>query len=73
MSAARLKFPVIFKPDIGERGWMVQKIHNEDDASQYLNKVPIDFLIQEFLDLPLEFGVLCAKAFGRKWSHHLHQ
>lgn len=57
MSAARLKFPVIFKPDIGERGWMVQKIHNEDDASQYLNKVPIDFLIQEFLDLPLEFGV----------------
>ena len=24
-----LEFPVIFKPDLGERGWMVRKMKNE--------------------------------------------
>lgn len=57
MKNAGLGFPVIFKPDIGERGFMVHKIHNEVEAKQYLNKAPTDFLVQEFLDLPLEFGV----------------
>jgi hypothetical protein len=54
---AGLIFPVIFKPDLGERGWMVRKIRNEAELKQYLTEVPTDFLIQEFLDLPLEFGV----------------
>jgi hypothetical protein len=52
-----LKLPVIFKPDIGERGFMVRKIRNQTEIEKYLNEVPTDFLIQEFLDLPLEFGV----------------
>jgi len=52
-----LHFPVIFKPDLGERGWMVRRINNEQEAGAYLNQIKIDFLIQEFVDLPLEFGV----------------
>ncbi|HTH54546.1 MAG TPA: hypothetical protein VL728_00785 [Cyclobacteriaceae bacterium] len=52
-----LAFPVIFKPDLGERGWMVRKIKNEQDALWYLSEIKIDFLIQEFVELPLEFGV----------------
>lgn len=52
-----LTFPVIFKPDIGERGWLVRKIHNETEIAEYLSVVPTDFIVQEFLDLPLEFGV----------------
>jgi hypothetical protein len=57
MQTSGLTFPVIFKPDLGERGWMVRKINNEIDLKQYITEVPTDFLIQEFLDLPLEFGV----------------
>jgi hypothetical protein len=57
MANVRLTYPLIFKPDLGERGWMVRKIHTEAEAKKYLQEVPIDFLIQEFLDLPLEFGV----------------
>jgi hypothetical protein len=57
MKNSRLNFPVIFKPDLGERGWMVRKINNEEELKQYLTEAPTDFLIQEFLDLPLEFGV----------------
>jgi hypothetical protein len=57
MKEVGLNFPVIFKPDIGERGFMVRKIHSEVEIEQYIAQVPTDFLVQEFLDLPLEFGV----------------
>lgn len=50
-------FPVIFKPDLGERGWLVRRIKNEADLERYLSEINIDFIIQEFVDLPLEFGV----------------
>lgn len=50
-------FPVIFKPDLGERGWMVRRIYNEVDVEKYLSEIKIDFLIQEFIDSPLEFGI----------------
>ncbi len=52
-----LPFPVIFKPDIGERGFMVKRINSEEDLAQYLQKTKVDFLVQELVDLPLEFGV----------------
>ena len=50
-------YPIIFKPDLGERGWMVRRINNELEIDQYLTEVKIDFIIQELVDLPLEFGV----------------
>lgn len=49
--------PVIFKPDLGERGFMVKRIENADDVCQYLEMMKHDFIIQQFVDLPLEFGV----------------
>lgn len=32
------KLPIIFKPDLGERGFMVKKIATEQDIEQYLLK-----------------------------------
>lgn len=52
-----LSFPLIFKPDLGERGWMVRKIEDERDIERYLSEIRINFIIQELVDLPLEFGV----------------
>jgi hypothetical protein len=49
--------PVIFKPDLGERGWMVKRIKQEQDIDDYLSQIKVDFIIQELVDLPLEFGV----------------
>ncbi|MBL0741870.1 hypothetical protein [Chryseolinea lacunae] len=51
------QFPVIFKPDLGERGFMVKRIHTENDVDHYLARMKFDFMIQELVDLPLEFGV----------------
>ena len=50
-------FPVIFKPDLGERGFMVKRINNEGDISEYLDKVRVRFLVQDLVTLPMEFGV----------------
>lgn len=58
LSEAGITFPLIAKPDVGERGLMVRKIDNADQLARHLAKHPIHFLIQEFLDLPLEFSVL---------------
>lgn len=55
--AQGLNFPLIFKPDLGERGWKVKKINHEQDVKSYLSNIGIDFLVQELVDLPLEFGV----------------
>ncbi len=57
MERSGLNFPVIFKPDLGERGFMVQRINNEADIENYLQKMKYPFIIQELIDLPLEFGV----------------
>jgi hypothetical protein len=59
--AHHLSFPLIFKPDLGERGWMVKKINSEKDLANYLNSAKWDFIIQEFVDLPLEFSIYYAR------------
>lgn len=57
MREAGLHFPVIFKPDLGERGFMVRRINDEAGIEAYLSKMRYPFIIQELIDLPLEFGV----------------
>lgn len=57
MLLAKLSFPVIFKPDLGERGYRVKRISTAEEAKQYINTFKFDFLVQELVDLPEEFGV----------------
>ncbi len=57
LDQAGLYFPLIFKPDIGERGFMVRRIEDEEDIRLYLSAVNCDFLAQELVSLPMEFGV----------------
>lgn len=54
---AGLALPLIFKPDLGERGWMVRIIRTAEDIDRYLQDIRIDFIVQELVSLPLEFGV----------------
>jgi hypothetical protein len=57
LTAGGYALPVIFKPELGERGYMVRKITTVDDIDRYLKDSKINFLIQELVELPLEFGV----------------
>lgn len=50
-------FPLILKPDVGERGWLVAKIDTSQALRVYLDSNRVDLLLQEYVDLPLELGV----------------
>ena len=57
LAEAGMPLPLIFKPDIGERGYLVQRIDNERDIISYLLRIKGAFMAQELVELPLEFGV----------------
>ena len=58
LAAAGLRFPVVAKPDIGERGFLVEKIGDAEALWRHVSKYPVPFIIQEFLPQPLEMTVL---------------
>lgn len=58
LKAAGIDFPLIAKPDIGYRGLLVKKIHTVDALKDYLQQYDIDFVVQEFVEILNEFGVL---------------
>jgi len=58
MATAGIEFPVIVKPDIGERGFLVEKLESPQALRQYLMQNTIDLIVQEFIDLPVEISVL---------------
>ncbi len=53
----KLSFPLIMKPDIGERGLLVEKINSMQEWQQYLQANQVDYIVQEFIDLPNEIGI----------------
>jgi hypothetical protein len=57
----QIQLPVIFKPDLGERGFMVKRIFDEHDIDNYLDKIKVNFLLQELVDLPVECGVFYSR------------
>lgn len=65
MEGLGLAWPVIAKPNVGERGFLVSKIKSETELRAYLEKNPVDFLIQKFIDLPLELAVMHHRFPGR--------
>ncbi len=57
MRAANISFPVIAKPDRGERGWCVKKINSVSELINYKQSVNIPFLIQTYINLPVELSI----------------
>lgn len=54
---AKITFPVIVKPDVGERGTLVEKINNEQGLHNYVERASYVFQIQEYVPGPLELGI----------------
>jgi len=55
---SQLGFPIIAKPNVGERGLLVEKLTSMEGLQQYHQQNSLDFLIQEFVDYPLEAAIL---------------
>jgi hypothetical protein len=66
MDATGLNYPILLKPDIGERGWMVKKIHSLVDIEQYLRSVKVNFLAQVYVPYPIELGLFYYRFPGAK-------
>lgn len=52
-----VSFPVVVKPDQGERGKGIQVVHDEAQLAHVIVSHPTPFLVQPYLDLPFEAGV----------------
>lgn len=57
LDSHRISFPLICKPDVGERGKGVSRIDTPEALADYHARIGVPYLIQSFVDLPLEFGV----------------
>ncbi|HEC41664.1 MAG TPA: hypothetical protein ENI20_02405 [Bacteroides sp.] len=52
-----LKFPIIAKPDVGERGKGVELTENMQDLEVYLSEHHGLIILQEYISLPMELGI----------------
>lgn len=53
-----IAYPLIVKPDVGERGNGVEKVYTSDALQAYLESNRGAFMIQEFVPYELELGIL---------------
>lgn len=54
---AGFSFPFIVKPDVGMKGILFRKIDNADQLRKYHEKVPVEYIVQDLVDLPVEVSV----------------
>lgn len=52
-----IRFPLIVKPDIGFRGYLVKMINTQNELEIYYRKNNINTIIQEFVDYSNECGI----------------
>lgn len=50
-------YPFAVKPDVGMMGLLFRKITNADEFRRYHEHLPVAYLVQEFVDYPLEISV----------------
>ncbi len=57
MADFRLAFPLMMKPDVGQRGDGVQRVNDMDELTTYLKTCRVAVQVQEFLPGPFEMGI----------------
>ncbi len=58
MNLSQIQFPIVAKPNVGERGFEVEKILNQSQLENYHHRAAHEYIVQEFVEFPLELGVL---------------
>jgi hypothetical protein len=53
----RITYPLAVKPDAGMMGFLFRKINNSRELKYYHERMPVDYLVQELIDYPLEVSV----------------
>ena len=53
----KFQFPVAVKPDVGMKGLLLRKIGNTEQLAGFHRRCPVEYMVQEWVDLPIELGV----------------
>jgi hypothetical protein len=69
-----LDYPFVAKPDEGMQGVLFRVIESEEELIKYHSIVGVNYIIQTFIDLPMEFSVFYIRYPGRNKgkSNRLH-
>lgn len=61
IGSCQMRFPLIIKPDMGERGKGVRILKNEDELKTALKNIRERMMLQTFVDMPMELGILYSR------------
>jgi len=50
-------YPFIVKPDVGMKGVLFRKIENEEQFKKYHERIPVEYIVQELIEMPMELSV----------------
>lgn len=50
-------YPFIVKPDVGMKGILFRNIDTEEQLLKYHQRIPVEYIVQELIDLPTELSV----------------
>lgn len=57
VEAAGFRYPFIVKPDVGMKGILFRKIENEEQLQKYHERIPVEYIVQDLVELPVEVSV----------------
>ena len=66
VAVSQLAYPVAVKPNVGMMGLLFRKIESADELRQYHQKMPVDYIIQEFIAYPIEVSVFYYRFPGQE-------
>ncbi|MCX6824299.1 MAG: hypothetical protein NT085_04180 [candidate division SR1 bacterium] len=64
-----IKYPAIMKPNMGRTARDISKIYTDEGLRKHLTTMKEEYVIQEFIDDPLEFGILYYRIPGEAKGH----
>ncbi len=57
VEAAGFTYPFIVKPDVGMKGILFRKLDSEEQLQRYHEYIPVEYIVQDLVDLPVEVSV----------------
>jgi hypothetical protein len=64
-----LNYPLIGKPDVGQRGIQVKLIRSAQELQDYARQIKVNFLLQEYIDYEQEAGIFYYRLPGEGKGH----
>jgi hypothetical protein len=57
LSEYNIDFPLVVKPEVGGQGILFRKLDTLEQLKNYHNKVPVEYIVQEKINYPMEVSV----------------